>query len=97
MDLTAIVTELKQERDRVDRAITLLTDTSSANPASYSRRVSARRITSPRSISRPKFRFSEAARKRMSERMKAQWKNPAIRKRLILNRHPKSKAVRVGS
>lgn len=60
MDTASIVKSLKQERDRIDAAITAL----SGKPAGNGRR---------RSDRNPKRRLSAAARKRISDAAKARW------------------------
>ena len=67
MDLDKIVTELEQERDRIDRAIALLRGTNAAGGARQGAASTAAGF-------RPRRRgMTAAGRKRLSELMKKRW------------------------
>jgi hypothetical protein len=67
LDIHRILTELEDERDRLDRAITLLKGIESPGPA--------RKTAAPStSKSKPRRRgLTPAGRKRLSEMMKKRW------------------------
>lgn len=72
MDLQSIVSELKQERDRLDRAIAALdgSDTTRNRTASRKRRAKA---TMPRHRRGSRKGITAAGRKRLSKLMKRRW------------------------
>jgi hypothetical protein len=69
VDVKNIVTELKSERERLDKAITALEsigETSTSLPAQSSQ-------AKVQAINSPKRRLSAAARRRISEAQKRRW------------------------
>jgi ABC-type transporter Mla subunit MlaD len=74
MNLQAIISELKKERDRLDRAIAALDETSGTGRAITKRRrpPAAKSATAGRGSS-TKSRLTSAGRKRLSELMKQRW------------------------
>ncbi len=72
MELHKILTDLRTERDRIDKAISAIESLSSSTRTRGRRAMSA---PGTQAVNKPrrKRRLSPAARKRMSEMMKARW------------------------
>jgi len=70
MDIQNILSNLKSERERIDRAITALEGLGSTGPRRRGRPVGS---VSKTSSGRPRRHMSAAARKRISEMMKQRW------------------------
>jgi hypothetical protein len=70
MDIQNILSNLKMERERLDRAITALEGIGSAGPRRRGRPVGS---VSKSAAGRPRRHMSAAARKRISEMMKQRW------------------------
>jgi hypothetical protein len=87
MDLQTIVSELKRERDRIDRAIAALDGTQTGSTATTTRAAKAR-DTSRRQSKRG--HLTAAGRKRLSELMKKRW---AERRRKASNGRKAAKAL----
>lgn len=73
MDIQSILSDLKRERERLDRAITAL-----EGPGTEQRRRgrpagSRNAASAPAASGRPRRHMSAAARKRISEMMKQRW------------------------
>ena len=69
MDLESIIAQLKQERDRISRAIAALEGADSSNATTKS--VAAVQPSAPNQSKRG--RLTPAGRKRLSEAMKKRW------------------------
>ncbi len=69
MNVNGIVSELKRERDRLDKAIRAVSEIAGKEPAS----TSWKRPSNVISITRGKRRLSPAARRRISQAQKRRW------------------------
>jgi len=85
MDLRKVVSELKQERDRLNRAIAALEGIEGA-PAVAAKAFSSK----PAPKAAKKHKLSPEGRKRLSEMMKKRW---AERRRKLAGNHRQAKAA----
>ena len=81
MDLERIISELRNERDRIDRAIAALQGISPAKS----------KISQKLTVSKRRHRLTSEGRRRLSEMMKKRWAER--RKKVTLVRKPNKKAA----
>ena len=71
MDIRSIVSELKSERDRISRAITILEGSSNHTNSAARRRAAL--VRSAPSVRKGRSRLTPAGRRRLSQLMKRRW------------------------
>ena len=86
MDLRKVVSELKQERDRLDRAIAALEGISTADA------IATKAASNPTAKKAKKHGISAEGRKRLSELMKKRWAERRKKLKLATN-HRQAKAA----